>query len=69
METIARVKTPKRVCKVVHFVDVCGVDAYQLWDGDRHREWRVYTDADEGVKVMLQRAAGDYMQTNMFNQA
>lgn len=69
METIARVKTPKRVCKVVQMVDYCGNDVYQLWDGDRHREWRVYTTAEEAIKVMLQRAAGDYMQTNLFNQA
>lgn len=67
METIARVKTPKRVCKVVQFVDCCGVDSYQLWDGQRRREWRIYTTPDEAIKVMLQRAAGDYMQTNMFN--
>lgn len=69
METIAKVKTPMRVCKVVKMVDICGKDVFQIWDQNRHRYQHTFYNEFYAIQFMLQRAAGDYMQTNLFNLA
>lgn len=68
METIARIKTPKRVAKVVKRENDCGIFVCQIWNGDRTRKWRLYEREDDAIKALIQLAAGDYMQKDMFKQ-